>query len=322
MVLAVLGCNGGDGNGSDNGYVPPSTSFSLSGLIVQPLEVVPNEVVNVTVTVANTGSSQGNYNAVLNVNGVQEATKDVTVSSGANQDATFSITREDSGTYEVSIGSLSDSFTVMSAEMVLETAFRAMSDVSTLQFDMERVSIDTEINDGGTSTLTETVYGAVDIMGLQAYQIRTFDNGSQLITEETYISNGWMYFYRESPSEPGEWRRSQIGESNWLNQINTLFLLDFIELFNYELIGIETIDGVKYCKLEFGPQPIEPGVEVSILLWIAVDTRLITQVSMDFDEDYGTYTTASTATLILHHYNEPVAIELPSEAEAAEDITP
>ena len=111
---AVTGCpNGGDGNG--DGYTPPS--FSVSNLSVEPTEVGLNETVTISVSVTNTGGSQGSHNVVLNIDGVQEAIETVTIAAGGSQSVTFSVTRGDAETYAVTIGSLSGSFTVISTEL-------------------------------------------------------------------------------------------------------------------------------------------------------------------------------------------------------------
>ena len=87
--------------------------FSVSNLGIQPAEVQPNETVTITVTVANTGGSEGSYTVVLKINGVEEAEKGVTVAAGSSQDVTFSVTREEPGSYSVTVAGLSGSFTVV-----------------------------------------------------------------------------------------------------------------------------------------------------------------------------------------------------------------
>ena len=118
---------------------PAPAAFSISNLTIQPVEVVSppvepvevvsNETVIISVSVANTGGSQGSYNVVLNINGAQEEVESVTIAAGASESVTFSVTREDAGTYEVSVDGLSGSFTVLLAGVTfpdgnLEAAIR------------------------------------------------------------------------------------------------------------------------------------------------------------------------------------------------------
>jgi len=49
------------------------------------------------------------------INGVKEAEKSVTVAAGGSQSVSFSVTREDAGTYSVVVDGLSGSFTVVEA---------------------------------------------------------------------------------------------------------------------------------------------------------------------------------------------------------------
>ncbi|GAG86639.1 unnamed protein product, partial [marine sediment metagenome] len=111
LGIMVSGCpsNGGD-------QVTPSptpAAFSVSNLAIEPAEVMANEAVTISVSVANTGGSQGSYEAILNINGAPEETKTVTIATGASQSITFSVTREDGGSYTVTVDSLTDSFTVV-----------------------------------------------------------------------------------------------------------------------------------------------------------------------------------------------------------------
>ena len=105
----LIGCTG-----SGVGTPPPPTSgFLVENLCVQPAEVQPNEIVTITVSVANTHRTWGIYSLVLEINGVKEAEKQATVAAGSSQDVSFSLTREQPGSYTVFINGLSGSFTVV-----------------------------------------------------------------------------------------------------------------------------------------------------------------------------------------------------------------
>jgi Tol biopolymer transport system component len=124
LFTSTVGCpgDGGSSNGGGNGFVPPSpAAFSVSNLSIEPVEVLPNDVVTISVSVSNTGGSQGNHNVILNINGVQEETENVTLAAGASQTVTFNITREDAGTYAVTVDNLSGSFIVLSSLIVFNS---------------------------------------------------------------------------------------------------------------------------------------------------------------------------------------------------------
>ena len=101
------------------GFVEPKSGrsarspFLVTDLSIQPAVVQPNEIVTITVSVANTHNTWGIYSLVLNINGVREAEKQANVDAGGTQDVSFSVTREKPGKYAVFINGLSGSFTVV-----------------------------------------------------------------------------------------------------------------------------------------------------------------------------------------------------------------
>jgi len=94
--------------------IPPApAAFSVSNLTIQPVEVQPKEAVVITISVANTGDTEGSYTVVLKINGVKETEKSVTIVAGSSEIVTFSVTREETGSYSVTVDGLSASFTVV-----------------------------------------------------------------------------------------------------------------------------------------------------------------------------------------------------------------
>jgi len=94
--------------------VPPEPAvFSVSSLSVLPAEVEPDETVTITVLVANAGGESGSYTVVLKIDGVKEAEETVTIAAGESQDVSFSVTKEEAGSYTVAVDGLSGSFTVV-----------------------------------------------------------------------------------------------------------------------------------------------------------------------------------------------------------------
>ena len=91
---------------------PTPATFTLTLAGISPAEVAPGEEVTITVSVANTGGTEGSYTVVLNINDVKEAEKDVTVTAGESQKVGFTVTREEPGDYAVMVSGLGGSFTV------------------------------------------------------------------------------------------------------------------------------------------------------------------------------------------------------------------
>ena len=91
---------------------PAPAALSISSLSIHPTQVQPKETVTITVSVANTGGTEESYTVVLKVNGLKETERSVTVASGSSQSVTFSLTKEEPGSYSVAVDELSGSFTV------------------------------------------------------------------------------------------------------------------------------------------------------------------------------------------------------------------
>jgi len=112
-------------------------AFSLSSLSVLPAEVEPNETVTIAVLLANTGGESGSYTVVLKIEGVKEADERVTIAAGESQDVSFSVTREEAGSYTVAVDGLSGSFTVVPVVVPPEPAAFSVSSLSVLPAEVE-----------------------------------------------------------------------------------------------------------------------------------------------------------------------------------------
>jgi hypothetical protein len=91
---------------------PAPASFTVSDLKISPTSVKPGEQVAITVTIANSGGTEGSYNAVLKINDVDEAQKQVTLGPKGKQEITFTTSQETAGSYDVNVGDTSGSFKV------------------------------------------------------------------------------------------------------------------------------------------------------------------------------------------------------------------
>jgi len=92
---------------------PKPAAFSLSSFIISPNEVAPGESVTISVQVANTGEVAGNYELALKIDGVVEASKQITVNAGASQKVTFNVSKDVAKTYSLDINGLSGTFVVI-----------------------------------------------------------------------------------------------------------------------------------------------------------------------------------------------------------------
>ena len=87
--------------------------FTFSNLTVTPKETKIRDNVEVSVLVTNGGGETGDFTVELKINGKVESFKDVTLAGGSSETVSFKNSQQTGGTYQVSIGALSGSFTVI-----------------------------------------------------------------------------------------------------------------------------------------------------------------------------------------------------------------
>jgi uncharacterized membrane protein len=78
--------------------------FSYSNLQVTPLLVRTGEDVTVTVDVMNTGTSAGQTDVQLLINGTVAGSENVSLDAGEETTVTFTISQDEAGSYEVQVG--------------------------------------------------------------------------------------------------------------------------------------------------------------------------------------------------------------------------
>ena len=62
--------------------------------------------------VSNTSGTAGGYQLILRINGLEEATKEMTVDAGTSREVSFSVTKNTTGTHQVNLNRLVSSFIV------------------------------------------------------------------------------------------------------------------------------------------------------------------------------------------------------------------
>ena len=94
----------------------PEAIFVTSNLSITPGEVNIGGTVTIGVIVSNTGTAFGSYMVTLRLNGMVEATKEVTLKAGISREVNFTMVRDKAATYSVGINGLTGSFTVKEKE--------------------------------------------------------------------------------------------------------------------------------------------------------------------------------------------------------------
>jgi len=137
----------------------PAT-FTLSNLIIGPGEVALEEPVVISASVANTGGSEGSYNAVLKIDGEEQESKNITLAAGESTDVHFNVTRADTGKYDVTIGELTGSF------IVVEPAIYSLSNLNVMPIKLttsDQLFVSVIVtNTGGTEGIYDLAYNIDD----------------------------------------------------------------------------------------------------------------------------------------------------------------
>jgi len=87
-------------------------AFDFANLSISPNMVDSEESVTMTIDVANVGGLGGSCAITLLIDGAEEATQKLTLAPGASDTVTFTVAREDAGTYSVEMDGLTGEFTV------------------------------------------------------------------------------------------------------------------------------------------------------------------------------------------------------------------
>jgi len=118
FAISLIGIGSGGSSGSVSSPISQQGPMNLANLQVQcasisSSKVGPGTPVTVIASVVNKGTGNGTANIRVYVNGQEEASKGVAVSSGSLAPVTFTVSRNEPGTYSVYVGGVSaGSFTV------------------------------------------------------------------------------------------------------------------------------------------------------------------------------------------------------------------
>jgi hypothetical protein len=168
---------------------------------------------------------------------------------------------------------------------------------------------------------------------------------------QTYVINDTIYTITAIPGIPANWTKMEMPEEAWEMQNQVEQQREMMNISEVEILGDEKVDGTDCYVLKITPdmekywetmmkQPgmemtnvsdIESIKEMSIKSWIAKSTyfpmktemqmkMVMTEEDVPEAEEPFEMTIDMGIDMLLHHYNETVSIELPEEAESAEEI--
>jgi len=166
-----------------------------------------------------------------------------------------------------------------------------------------------------------------------------------------YLVGDWMYMKMEMPGLPpeimGTWFKMQMTDVElgdlWEQQNIAGQQFDLLADFtDVELLGTEMVNGVECYKLQVTPdietlwawaqmqegmEGLDPGLDpeevitdFSYVLWVAKDTYFTVKTVVEMTMTVEGESMGMAVTVLVFDINEPVTIELPPEAEAAEEL--
>jgi hypothetical protein len=220
------------------------------------------------------------------------------------------------------------------------------------------MTITNETGEVEKMTMTLAGDGAADIVNRKVKTTMTGNlevlEGEEMpgpMETQTYVINDTIYTITSIPGIPANWTKMAMPEEYWEMQNQVELQREMMNVSEVEILGDEKVDGTDCYVLKITPdmekywetmmkQPgmemtnvsdIESIKEMSIKSWIAKSTyfpmktemqmkMVMTEEDVPEAEEPFEMTIDMGIDMLLHHYNETVSIELPEEAESAEEI--
>jgi len=93
---------------------PEPAKFEVSNLTIEPGQVQPNQEITISLNVANTGGTTGDYNLEIKIDGVVKTTRQITLDPRTSSSESFKLNLTDPGKHYLEIGSLTGQIDILS----------------------------------------------------------------------------------------------------------------------------------------------------------------------------------------------------------------
>lgn len=226
----------------------------------------------------------------------------------------------------------------MTAAGLLTAALGAEEEIDNYEFDGVVIGTMT----GVTATVVDVI-GVIDRQNSALYIEMSHSGHNESM--ELYVVDDWEYINVYGPNLSSTWNITPVTEDTWfvrnlpMQQVNTLY--DFVQA-NY--MGTETVGGIECYKLEVEPdliqvlkwftgetdmEELDPSIDVSemvselsVTVWIAADTNYIVKTvigaTLTVDLEYMVMSLGQSISVTRSQFNQPVAIDLPTDIEDAD----
>jgi hypothetical protein len=247
-------------------------------------------------------------------------------------------------------------------DQIIAGATTASYDTVSFDMDMPMTAKAEGGSDPGTMNINMSGTGALDVINQAMRTTVTIDMdipevGSQGISAEIYVLEGWMYTGMDIPGMGEQWMKVALTEEMWQQQDQVeqyvALLATAVEV-DYK--GTETVNGVECYVFEIEPdmstlsdllvqETSSLGImdlssldlaelyqELTVKEWVAKDSyrlqRTEVEITMEFrpgdvgaaDDDFEKMSIDIGMTMRFYAYDQPFTVVLPPEALEAEEV--
>jgi len=217
--------------------------FQVDSVGIASVAVVEGESVVVSVGVTNIGEADGAYTAVLKINGVEEAQKDVHISAGASEMVTFELVGDTIGIYELDVGGQTASFRVI-GEVFLGQSLASLKDSNGLIVACEPQSFESPYKGKVEAYRIRYLSDGLEVVGFVVkpkgndvtYPILIYNRGGNrefgkiedpTLTYLSYLSaNGYVVVASQYRGNDGGQGREEFGGSDINDVLNLIPLVE------------------------------------------------------------------------------------------------
>jgi len=241
--------------------------FELSNLTISPQEVETGQSATISVDITNTGA-EGTCPVILKIDGVQTDIQNVTVGPGATQQASFTVTREDVGSYTVEINGLAATLKVLKS-----------AEFKTVHIDYGNPEL--YLASGTQSSLNEKYSNEIGT------QIRIENNDMKGVAEIFRWKQGYFRTYSAGGKLVGKTTINQIMEEKALSGCHDhgLVLVSVFRKYGFPAIMVDTA-GIQWAwDYSKGEQEGFMG-HVFVEVYVNNNWILINSTSGEYVENY------------------------------------
>ena len=160
--------------------VLPSLNFKVADLTISPVEAETSQAITISADITNLSSEAATYVATLWIDNTVEAGQDIYLEAGETKPASFTVTRDDEGSYDVRFDRLFGSFSVTAVVEVVELP---------ANFVASNLSITpAEVDIGQQVTISVVITNIGDLTG--SYEIALKINNVVVTTKDVTLAGG------------------------------------------------------------------------------------------------------------------------------------